>query len=361
LRIGSAATTQSILLTQDKQSVAAGRCDEALSVDADAIGYYRTEYDPETLATDIKNFARLPDGDRIALLDDQWALVTVGMAQLPTYLKLASSMGSDWDPRAWLQIVGSLGAVEYAERGTAGHDAFTRYASSILKPALDALGWDAKSNESPSVQELRRNLIAALGLWEEPSVVAEARRRYALFLKDHHALTADYQSAVLDIVGRYADPATFDQLYALARSATDETELERYYAALMRVRDASLAQRAAKIVTSDEIPPQASNARLGLLLALSAEHQQLGWHTFTNNSDVFLKPQTTFAPLITAQYLPQSFWSGVALSEVETWVRANVPAEMSDVVDRGMESARFRLARKAVLVRQADSYVEQRG
>jgi hypothetical protein len=95
--------------------------------------------------------------------------------------------------------------------------------------------------------------------------------------------------------------------------------------------------------------------------AATAAPEQLGWHTFTTSSDVFLKPQTSFGPLITAQYLPQSFWSGVALSEIEAWIRANVPTEMSEVVDRGMESARLRLARKAVLVRQADNYLGQRG
>jgi hypothetical protein len=55
------------------------------------------------------------------------------------------------------------------------------------------------------------------------------------------------------------------------------------------------------------------------------------------------------------------YWSGVPLTEVESFVRAHVPAEMSDVVDRGMESAHFQLTRKTLLVREADSYVQQRG
>jgi aminopeptidase N len=361
LRVGEATGMQSVLLSADPQSVPAGRCGEALSVNANAIGYYRTQYDAATLASDTRNFARMPDGDRIALLDDQWALVTSNMAELPSYLALASSMGSDFDPRAWQQIVDALGTVEYAERGTRGHDAYTRYASSILKPAMKALGWDPKDNESPSVQELRRNVIAALGLWGDQAVLAEARRRYALFLKDHHAVKPDYQGVILDIVAHYADAATFDQLHALAKGATDEAELERYYGALMRVGDAALAEKAAKIAVSDEIPPQADNARLHFVMTLSPEHQLLSWRTFTTNSEMIMKSATTFGPLIIAQYVPEGFWSGVPLSDVESWVRAHVPAEMSDVVDRGMESARFRLAQKTVLVRQADSYLQRGG
>ena len=68
----------------------------------------------------------------------------------------------------------------------------------------------------------------------------------------------------------------------------------------------------------------------------------------------------SFAPLIIAQYVPQFFWRGVPLVELEAWVRAHVPAEMSPDVDRGMEMARFKLAEKAILVRDADAYLRER-
>ena len=106
-----------MLLTEDGQKVSAGRCDEPLSVNADAIGFYRTRYDAATFGTNSKNFGGLPDGDRIALLDDQWALVESGKETLATYLTLASAMGSSLDTRAWEQIVDALKAkgkpVEY--------------------------------------------------------------------------------------------------------------------------------------------------------------------------------------------------------------------------------------------------------
>jgi aminopeptidase N len=71
-----------------------------LSVNADAIGYYRTQYDVATLANNAREFAQLPMADRIALLDDQWALVQAGQTELPNYLNLASGMGEAVDARA---------------------------------------------------------------------------------------------------------------------------------------------------------------------------------------------------------------------------------------------------------------------
>jgi aminopeptidase N len=332
-----------------------------LSADADAIGYYRTAYDAQTLATNTKNFGRLPDADRIVLLDDQWALVRSGAAQLPSYLALASSMGSDLDPRAWVQIAGALETIEYDERDTQGHEAFLRYARSILKPAFDVIGWDAKSGETPSVQELRQTLIADLGLYGDPAVIAEARKRFQAYLKDHSAIAPDNQASILGVVAHYADAATFDQIHTLAKGATDPAEMQRDYMALVNVSDPKLAERVAKIALSPDIPPQADSMRLGLVAALAREHQQLSWKTFTGNTDELTKAATTLGPIIIAQYLPQVYWSGVPLSEVESFARSHVPKEMYDMVDRGMESARFRLNEKTTLVRATDSYLQQRG
>jgi len=361
IRVGEGGDLRSVLLDKDGQTMAAGRCDQPLSLDADAIGYYRTEYDAATLATNTRNFGRLPDADRIALLDDQWALARTGAAPLPTYLALASSMGTDLDPRAWVQISAALETIEYDERDTPGHDAFQRYARSILKPALDAVGWDARTTEAPSVQELRESLISDLGLWGDPQVLAEARKRFQAFIKDHKAIPPDTQSAILGVVAHYADAATYDAIYALAKAATDEAEMQRYYFALVNVTDPKLAERVAKIALSSDIPPEAETLRWGLVAQLAREHQRLSWQTFTANTDQIMKSQTMSAPIVIAQYVPQIYWSGVPLPEVEKFVRAHVPAEMSDTVDRGLESARFKLAEKTLLLREADSYVQQSG
>jgi len=75
IRSGAAGTPQALLLTAASQDAPAGRCGEPLSVNAGAIGYYRATYDPETLRQDAAAFGTLPHADRIALLDDEWALV----------------------------------------------------------------------------------------------------------------------------------------------------------------------------------------------------------------------------------------------------------------------------------------------
>ena len=348
---------RSVLLTRDGQLVAAGRCDETLSANAGAIGFYRTAYDDATLQTKFKRFATVPRADRIALLDDQWALVEAGIEQLPSYLALVKAMGSDFNERAWEQITQALRLIEYDERGTPGHDAFAAYARSLIKPIANQLGWQAKAGETPGIQTLRRAVIGALGAWGDQEIIAEARRRFAGFVLDRSAIGPDDQQTVLSIVGRYADAATFEQLHALARESRDETELRRYYAALMRVRDPQLAARAATIALSQEIPPQAGTLRLQLLAELSEAHPQLSWATFTGNSDPIMKPFGTVSASITVRFVPQIFWNAVPPDQLEAWVRAHTPAEGAPMIARAMEGARFKLGEKAMLVRAADSFL----
>jgi aminopeptidase N len=357
LRIGADGQPQSLLLSDNGQTAAAGRCDQPLSADAGAVGFYRVAYDDATLKLNTKNFASLPDTDRIALLDDQWALVEAGQAKLPSYLALASAMGDDLDARAWSQIARALETIEYDERGTTGHAAFAAYARSVLKPAAQRLGWDAKADDTPQVKKLRSIVLADLGCWGDPEVVAEARKRFAAFVADRSSLKPDEQQMVLTIVAQHADAATFEQLHAVAKSAKNENEMRRYYAGLMNVRDPQLAQQAVAIALSPEIPPQADALRFSLVAKMAEEHPDLSWKTFSENTDRLLKPMATVAPLVIAQYVPQFYWNAVPADQLEAWVKAHVPAGMSDNVARGMESARFRLSEKQALVPEADAYV----
>jgi aminopeptidase N len=358
VRIGAAAAPQAVLLKEANQTLAAGHCDEPFTLDADAIGFFRVRYDRATLKTNTASFGKLPAGDKIALLDDQWALVGTGLEPLASYLGLADSMGPDLDARAWDQIESALGTIEYAERGSPGHDAFAAFARTLIKPTFEQLGWDAKPHDDPAVQNLRRSLLQDLGSWGDDAVIAEARKRFEAFVRDRSTISPDDQDTVLYIVALNADANTFDRLHDVAKSAKNETELRRYYAVLAEVRDDSLAERTAQIALSPEIPPQADSLRLSLIGSLAARHQQLSWKTFTNNADALLVSHAPFGPYIAAQYGPQLFWSGVPLDQVDAWIRGYVPKEMSANVDRGMDGARFRLARKQALVPAADAYVQ---
>ncbi|WP_051971842.1 M1 family metallopeptidase [Massilia sp. 9096] len=359
LRVGAGGTPQSVLLTQDKQRIPAGRCDQPVSLNADADGFFRVAYDERLLELNTRQFAGLPDRDRIALLDDEWALVESGAQPLSRYLALAAAMGTNPNERAWNQVLGAFDTIERAERGTPGHDAFVAWARGVVKPVAGRMGWTPAPDETAGVQRLRRTLIAHLGAWGDGAVVAEARKRFAAFVADRNSLAPDDQGTILTIVAQNADAATFEQLHAIARGAKNETEVRRFYPVLMRVRDPQLAAQAAQIALSPEIPPQADVLRLGLVLTLSAENPQLAWSTFTTHLDALTAANPGNRPNVLAKTVPEVFWSSVPLDTLQAWVKDHVEPGMAGTLADSMETARFRLDEKVRLVQAADQAVQQ--
>jgi aminopeptidase N len=362
VRSGANGAPRPILLLTDLQLVPAGRCDEPLSVNAGGLGFYRVSYDDATFAVNQKNFGAIPDADKIALLDDQWALAQANQAPLGSYLGLASSMGGDLDDRAWDQIAGALGAVEDDERGTPGHDAFVLYARGVLRPVFDRLGWDAKPNETAPIQALRRTAIERLGAWGDPVVVAEAQRRFIQLAKDiamtgRSSMSLDDQGIVLPIVAANADAATFSQLHSLARSAHDEAQARVYYGALVAVRDPKLQQQALDIIISPELPPQSAGIRSRLVLAAAGYNPEQVWRFYQAHSDELLGATSEFSRALSMSAVPSTFWRGAPLDQLEAYVKAHTPPTAGVYVARGMERARSALALRDRLVPAADAYV----
>ena len=352
---GSGTSAYTMLSARDQTGIPAGSCSEPLRANAGDIGFYRVAYDAQTLATNTKAFGTLPDEDKIAMLDDQWALTLAGKTDLKTYLALANAMGSDHDTRAWTQIVGSLGTIERDERNKTGHDAFTAYARTLVHPLFDSLGWDAKPDDAPPVRTLRNRVIGALGQWGDPGIIAEAKKRFAAFVADRSTLTPDEQNVVLGIVGTYADQATFDQIHAFAKAAKNQTEAERFYFALESAKDPKLAEQGMEIAISNELPPQAASSVPGMVFSNVDWNPSLAFAFGKAHGKQVFKAFTGMDMVFLALFVPPAFADAAPLDDVQTWITSLVPPGSDAYIQRGMSSAKLRLQLKSRIVEQADS------
>ena len=357
IRSGTESKSQALLLTKDGQVATAGNCNDALSINADTVGYYRVAYDDATIQINAKKFNSMSNGDRIALLNDQWALVKAGKQNIATFFSLASAMGTEQNLRSWQIITQALGEIEHAERGTPGYAAFVTHARSIIKPLATQLGWEPKADETPGIKRLRRTVLGDLGSWGDQDVIAEARQRFANFVKDRKAIPSDSQGFILTIVAQNASDADFEQLHAVAKSAKNEMEMRRYYPALMLARNPAIASKAAEIVLSDEIPKQAESLRIQLALTLSEHNPDLSWAIFTKNYDRLIAPMMPEGTMMMTQMTPDIFWNSVPLDQMEAWIKAHAPVELAPFIVRGMESARTKLAEKTLLTKETDFFL----
>ena len=357
VRSGTSGASTPVLFDEPGQVMPAGRCGEPLTVNAGLVGFYRVAYDAATTEANRAAFSHLADADRIALLDDQWALVSTGRAPLASYLQLARSMGNDNDARAWTAIAEAFETMERDERGRSDYAAFTRLARSIFDPLQTRLGFHSRPGEIPAQQVLRRRVLADLGTWGDANVRAYARKQFDAFLTNRSAISADDRETLLTIVALDADPATYARLLSIARTARTQSDISHLYTPLMAVRDSRLAARSLQVALSPAIPPQSDVLRMRFVNQVADPHPALAWQTFTRNYATLAKPWIPWGVMYIGRFTPQHYWRGVPLNRIAAFIRPRLPAENAADVDRGLESTRYRMRQAAIVNAGLAAYV----
>jgi aminopeptidase N len=223
-------------------------------VNAGQAGYFRTLDDKALFAKLAAHFRALTPADQLGLLGDARALGTSGYQPLTNTLALTSQARWGMNTQVLDNICGQITALDRLYRDLPGRAAFRAYGLGVLRPLFAQVGWTAKSGEDQNIALLRGDLLGALSQLDDPAIVAEARKRFAAYVKNPEALPADLRSSVLGIVAAHADAATWEQLHTMAKDAKSSLEKRQYYQLLGAAYDRALASRALDLALADEAP-----------------------------------------------------------------------------------------------------------
>ncbi|MGZ6016196.1 MAG: M1 family metallopeptidase, partial [Phenylobacterium sp.] len=223
-------------------------------LNAGNIGYFRSRYSPALETRIVAAFPTLAAEDQLGLVYDSRALGEAGYAPLTDFLLVANQAQDVQDPVVLSALIGQLGAMDDNYKGLPGQAAFRAFARARLAPAFARIGWDSKPGESDNTAVLRRSLLNVLGKFDDPGVIAEARRRFAGLLANPDSLHGAARLTVLSIVASHADAAAWDQLHALAQKSTESTDRSRLYSYLGTAHDPALADKALALALTKEPP-----------------------------------------------------------------------------------------------------------
>src|SRR6267142_5199041 len=121
-----------------------------------------------------------------------------------------------------------------------------------LLPLARELGWSERAGDSDDVRDLRATLLPYAAEAGDAALQAQARELALAWIDKRDAVPATLTRAVLDTAGRFADAELYGRLRGLATSTLDLRE--RYYllAALGKVRDGALRERALGLTLEKE-------------------------------------------------------------------------------------------------------------
>lgn len=216
--------------------------------------YLRTAYSPDMLSELGKSFSQLALVDQLALLSDAEALGLAEEQSPATLLELLGGLGDG----SSAPIV-SAGLARWAKlyalaRGdVTGEALLRRFGAMTFLPYLDRLGWSPVSGETAQTENLRVQLIKALGEAQVRPVVEEARRQFARDEADRTAPSNGLRAAVLAVIGRTADDGTWAKLLAAARAAPAQHARSALLEALARTEQDELADKTLELALDDRL------------------------------------------------------------------------------------------------------------
>ncbi len=223
-------------------------------------GFYRFAF-ASFLEGDLldQGIADLSAEERLALLDDLWALVRHGKATLARFLQRVETLRGEQDRAVLASIADTLTwLANYALRD-ATDQPFARLVEDLFRPILDTTGWRPADGEDSDVREKRTRAIGMLGLYARSGDIrAEAQRLVRAHLDDEERLHPDVAGTVVAVAATIGDDRLWDRYVARMQQAqaTDAQEESRFRQGLVFFEDAALARRTAEAVFSPLIRVQ---------------------------------------------------------------------------------------------------------
>lgn len=235
--------------------------------------FVRTVYDASILAnlqsavstpSDRSRAPSLSTTDRIGLIGDVAACVSVGFTPASDFLRFVKAFQYETDYSVWVSILdavsdlrSSASGLAKADNGAAvgAIDAFTR---TLLKDIVAYVGWEAKSGEHPNTALLRALVLRIAAVSNMESVVAEALSRFDAYAAGKGSIPADLKQLVYNTASSHGGQARWDALFKLFKSATMSEEQRRLMTALGRASDAALLSNTLRLILSDDVRSQDS-------------------------------------------------------------------------------------------------------
>ncbi len=252
-------------------------------------GFYRFAF-ASFLEGDLldQGIAELSAEERLALLDDLWALVRHGKATLAKFLQRVETLRGEQDRAVLASIADTLTwLANYALRdGT--ERPFARLVEDLFRPILDATGWRPADGEDSDVREKRTRAIGMLGLYaRSDDIRAEAQRLVRAHLDDEERLHPDVAGTVVAVAATIGDNRLWDRYVARMQQAqaTDAQEETRFRQGLVFFEDAALARRTADAVFSPLIRVQDRGIMLIPMLQFRRT-RPLAWDVLKEHWDV---------------------------------------------------------------------------
>ncbi len=311
-------------------------CPPWVMANAGARGYYRVIYPPDLVRALARNVAALEPTERIALLSDEWALVRAGRHDVGTFLDLVEGFRNERTPDVVETLVGELSAIGGLTTD-ASRAKYHAWVTSLLKPAMQEVGFIPRPGETEDRQALRALLLSGLGQTaRDPEAIEAARRLLTVQLDSQTAIDPTLLNAAVPVAAIGGDAGLYEGFLARSKQALDPEQHYRYLYALADFSDPALVRRTVDYILGPDVRSQDAAIFLSRLLG-NPDARSLAWELLrTRWNDLQKKTGQVFgSPMLIGAL--GGFCDARTRSEIEQFFSEHKVPEAERTLQQAME------------------------
>lgn len=309
-----------------------------LLVNAGQRGYFRTIYAVPQAQALTALMPKLAPVDQYGLMADQMTLSTAGYQPMATGLSFLEAIPADASAKVAQRAVSRWDDLyDLMDGNPAAQAAIAARVTREFGPRLQQLGFAPRPGEPAVDAILRPTLIATLGKYRDPAVLAEASRLFAAWQRNPDAIPGSLKSTWLGVIARNADAATWEAIHEQAKAVRGTAQGTTLYQLLGRAQDEALAQRTLDMALT---PEPGKTVSAGMITSVAAGHPKLAIqfvlaHLDQVNRLIDISGRSSFMQRLAANSRDASL-----IPILDAYARANLAASDRAPVQRSIDRIR---------------------
>jgi len=225
--------------------------------------------------------------DRAALLLDSYSLARAGLVNVQSVIEILTAFVDEGSSIVWGAISGVLNGLYLLMEALGGNpfEEFKQFGKLLVTRALAKVGWDSSPNDGHTDKLMRSTIIGLLDTfaYNDPTVAAEARRRFDAHWENPSVLPGEYKTTVYRIVLTNGGDKEYEAILKTYYATEDNSERKYAVGSLGSALSEQLKLRTLDwAVKSGDVKLQDFFYPIGAV-ASNAAGAQLAWTYYQNN------------------------------------------------------------------------------
>jgi alanyl aminopeptidase len=306
---GKKTETKCVSLETVRGEMPLSSCPDWAVVNDGAQGYYRVGYSAELLQKLTKAPEVLSSAERIYLLGNVQALVSLGKIDYGQVLELAAKFADDKNPAVVESAMSPFWSTAQGPYFSEDqHPKFRKLVRDVFGKRAQTMGFRSGPKDDDPTREMRAQILKLVAdEGGDEKLLTEATKLAKSWLGDRKSVDADLIQTVLWIAASHGDAALFDAFVAEAKKTPERIDRNRLLRALGGFRNPAVLEKAFALSLDS-----AFDAREAMPALWGAtkypETRELAYSFLKKNFD-------TLAGRLPREYPAEFSWFGAALCD----------------------------------------------